>query len=811
MAGRGLSVGARRRRPWRLPVVAAAAVLAACWLPAGQVHAQSVGSNMLGNPPANPRGQMLLEADHLVYDNDAQTVSAVGNVRVAYNGYTMIAQRVTYSRASGRMIAQGNVEIIEPNGSHIFADEIDVTDDFRDGFVSSLHMEAADNTRFAAESAERHEGEIAVFVNGVYTACEPCKEDPTKPPLWQIRANRVIVNNRTRMVEYEGASFELYGQPIAYLPRFAHADPAIRRKSGFLVPTVSYSETTGIGIRNSYFWAMAPNYDVTLSGTYYSNQGFLTEAEWRHRTHNGEYSLRIAGIDQKNPDDFKRAHIDSRVEERGALMSNGLFQLNPRWRFGWNLLVQTDENFAQTYNLTGYNGRDITNQVFLTGLDGKNYFDLRAQKFLIQNSAFDQNRYYPFTALPTPAANLLTRSFSEKLQDQQGHALPVFDLNRVSDEPVWGGEVALNVNVRNNYRHDWQIANYDAVTGKAPTERFHGIEGNNGRASVEAEWKRSEIYSGAVVTASLSGQADGIWLNTDDLASPTNPLTTNDSLWRAMPAGMLEIRYPLVANDGYATHMFEPIAQVVVRPNETQIGKFPNEDAQSLVFDTTNLFERNKFSGYDRVEGGTRANVGFRYSASFDNGASINITAGQSYQLHGRNSFATPDLVNAGLDSGLETDRSDYVASASLNNGQGLTVGIGGRFDEKDVTLRRGDLSASYASRDYSLSGSYVFIEAQPNYSAPDDRHEVNGAASVRLTENWRTFGSFAMDLEYGTVYRQGIGLAYDDSCFSFSVAYYENENRYTGLATDSLLVFRLGLRTIGDYSYSYKLDDSTR
>jgi LPS-assembly protein len=273
---------------------------------------------------------------------------------------------------------------------------------------------------------------------------------------------------------------------------------------------------------------------------------------------------------------------------------------------------------------------------------------------------------------------------------------------------------------------------------------------------------------------------------------------------------MLEIRYPLVAHDGFATHLFEPIAQVIARPNETQIGKFPNEDAQSFVFDTTNLFERNKFSGYDRVEGGTRANIGFRYSASYNNGASLNVVAGQSYQLHGKNSFATPDLVNAGLDSGLETARSDYVTSANVDTGHGLTFGVGGRFDEKNLELRRGNVTAGYASPTYTMAGSYVFIDAQPNYSASDDRQEVNGSASVKFAENWQAFGSFATDLEYGTMYSLGIGIAYDDSCFSFSVAYYENENRYTGLASGNSLMFHLGLRTIGDYRYKYKLDDAT-
>ncbi|WP_164066471.1 LPS assembly protein LptD, partial [Serratia marcescens] len=81
----------------------------------------------------------------------------------------------------------------------------------------------------------------------------------------------------------------------------------------------------------------------------------------------------------------------------------------------------------------------------------------------------------------------------------------------------------------------------------------------------------------------------------------------------------------------WGTQTIEPVAQVIVRPNEQYIGKLPNEDAQSLVFDETNLFNVNKFSGWDRTEGGGRANVGIRGTTQFDRGGFVNFAFGQSY------------------------------------------------------------------------------------------------------------------------------------------------------------------------------------
>ena len=135
---------------------------------------------------------MLLEADELIYDRDGSTISAAGGVRIEYDGNQLVAKKVTYNQKTGRLLAEGNVEIIQPDGNRIYADKIDITDDFKDGFVNALRVETTDNTRFAAESAERVAGEVTTFNQGVYTACEPCKDNPEKPPFWQIKSRKII-------------------------------------------------------------------------------------------------------------------------------------------------------------------------------------------------------------------------------------------------------------------------------------------------------------------------------------------------------------------------------------------------------------------------------------------------------------------------------------------------------------------------------------------------------------------------------------------------------------------------------------------
>ncbi len=115
-------------------------------------------------------------------------------------------------------------------------------------------------------------------------------------------------------------------------------------------------------------------------------------------------------------------------------------------------------------------------------------------------------------------------------------------------------------------------------------------------------------------------------------------------------------RFPFVASLGTSgTQVLEPIAQIIARPERDAHRQLPNEDAQSLVFDDTSIFDWDKFSGYDRAEGGVRANVGAQYTLTGADGFYANALVGQSFQLAGRNSFRQGDLVNAGRDSGLES------------------------------------------------------------------------------------------------------------------------------------------------------------
>jgi len=734
-----------------------------------------------------PNEKMLVESDQLVYDYDHNTVAAVGNVKIYYAGYTLEAEKVSYNKGNGRLIATGNVKLVDPSGATFYSDYFDITDDFREGFVQSLRVDTAERTHFAAERAERSGGDTTTFINGTYTACEPCAEHPERPVLWNVKAAKIVVNQKEHMVYFTDARMEFFGLPIAYLPYFAIADASVKRKSGFLTPSVGYSGRLGAFGSLPYYWALAPNYDITITPTVFSRQGLLLNGEFGHRLANGQYTVSAAGIYQLDPGRFDPGSPSDR-RLRGGINTTGEFALNQDWTLGWSGTLSSDRAFTRDYDVLNKDTSETTSTIHLTGLRDRNFFEARASYFQV---------------LTDPAsAPLLDPGLYD--QGRQGFVAPVIDYHRVSDDAFLGGELSYTSNIANVVR-----AENDPFT-IGPTF-FHGTAGDTVRLTKEVDWQRRIIGPmGQVITPFASLRGDAFFMDGVTAA----PLTSSTTAFRFMPAVGVEWSLPILVTAGGSTHIIEPMAQIIARPDEMAAGTLPNNDAQSLVFDVSSLFDRDKFSGYDRVEGGTRANLGVRYTGSFANGASIQGTFGQSIQLAGTNPYANDPVANVGAYSGLGMIRAEMGeyprAVAAFELARKYNPHISGiedeieRFDNKTFDINRGEVQATTAFGPVTASASYLYLRNNPNSGVTAPASVVRGAASVNLAENWRAFGTMTYDFTKASVASDSFGVAFDNECLTLSLAYSET---YASDQPSRWLNFRVALRTFGEGNVSGNLN----
>jgi LPS-assembly protein len=767
--------------------------------------------------------RLLLEAKEIVYNNDTNTVSAVGDVEINYQGRTLQADRVTYDRKSGRVFAEGNARMTEANGAVITADKFELSEDFKNGFIDSLRVEQtvvqgsrATKTYFTAPRAERVKGEQLVFERGTYTACEPCREHPERPPLWQVKAARIIHNNEERTIYYENATLELYGYPIAYMPYFWTPDPTVKRKTGFLTPHYIASSSLGTGVAVPFFWAIAPNYDLTIQPTFLSRQGVLGQVEWRHRLLTGSYTIRAAGIFQQDETAFLKPPLGAQDREfRGSLESAGRFHINERWRWGWDVALLSDKWFLANYRIKSESiqtlyFKESISTLYLQGQGDRSWFDARGYYFK-GLSTYDWQKQLPVVH-------------------------PVVDYNKRADGPrPLGGEVSFDLNLTSLTReaaHFSQIPNTNfTLFNQVPAYNYYyetctvfqrgacivrGLPGTFTRLSTQLTWRRNYVDSlGQVWTPFAYARADGFW-NNYSIAGFQNAQITNflgaddDFVGRIMPAVGLEYRYPFFAqSNNWGMHVLEPIAQVVARPNETRIGRLPNEDAQSLVFDDTTLFNWDKFSGYDRVEGGLRGNVGAQYTFTGVNGFYANALIGQSYQLAGRNSYRTGDIVNVGRDSGLESRASDVVTRLLLKPNQNFTFSTRARFDENDFAMHRFETQLTTNWNPViplTTSVTYAKYARQPELGYEHRREGLSTSANVNVTPRWSFGGSLSFDLDRYLTSRENFAAAYTaytaaitaNPLAQVTAPVYRRPSDYTPIATSLNLQYTDECTTFG-------------
>ena len=724
---------------------------------------------------------LLLNGDELTYDTSGNRVTAKGNVELYYNNYSVTADEVTYDQAANTLTAVGNVTIRDPNGQITHADRIELTDDFKEGFVESLSVVGTDDTRIAARRAIRRDGNVTEFTDGRYT---PCKSNPGMPPIWCISAARIIHDQKAATLTYQDAQFEFLGVPVVYLPFFEHPDPSVKRRSGFLLPSVGTSSTLGISVETPYYYALSPQYDFLFSPEYLSKQGVLWQGEWRHRIANGEYNVKFAAIDQ----DF--TNLPSTIANRqvydgwrGSLQSKGLFSLSSWWKFGWDVTVESDDTFRRFYKLDNVLVTDRVNTVYLEGQSERNYFGMR---------------FYQFGGL------LLTDSATSA-----SRAHPVVDYDYIFADPILGGELAWKNNILSLSR--------DNAVNNIATETYDHVKS-------ELTWRRRLTDPlGITYTPFGNLRGDAYYLN--NVTNPQSGATLRDeTVTRGLATGGVTVSYPWIANGLGASHTIEPIGQVLYSQAKVSQRALPDEDSRSVVFDDTNLFEIQKFSGTDRVETGTRVNAGVQYTFQANSGGYARFLAGQHFQLSGDNAYANPgqvtDLVNGvptnrfvfSPSSGLQNDRSDYVLGAYIAPNSIFRFLSQTRFDEQAFGIRREDLFASVNYGPILASAVYTYAAADPLLGVGTAQSDITGTLALKLTDRWSLLGSMRYDIDAKNILTDSLALKYADDCFVLTTTYQETfiTNAALGLNNDRSVMVRFELKNLGGLNYKTSVLDHT-
>ena len=687
----------------------------------------------LGAAGAQENLPATLIADQVSYDRETRRLTATGEVEVLYQGRVLKAREIVYDEAAGQIRATGPITLSDPERGVLLAGDAALTPDIRDGLIESAQVLIGQQLQIAAAEARRAEGRYTTLYRTVASTCRICEGSST--PTWSLRASRVIQDELARRIYFENATLQLFGWPVAWLPRMSVPDPSLSRASGVLVPEAEHSDIYGFGLKVPYYRVLGPTSDTTVTPFLTSTGAKLLEGEYRQRFDNGGFDFNgVFAFDDGMGGEFGR----------GAAFATGAFALDdfglgPGFTTDFNLAVASDDAFLQQFD---YSDADLlTSYARVTRTRPEDYFELGSI------------------------------AFQSLREDQASGTLPVVPLDflyrALVTPPGIGGELGVTTQGLGILRADGQ----DVM-----------------RLGGDVDWRRNwTLPQGILATAgALAGfDAYRVW---DD------PTTPDTGMFRADPNVNVELRWPFArvaqSGAGVVSHVIEPVAQVIY---SRTIGEddVPNNDSTLVEFDHTNLFAVNRFPGEDRVETGLRANLGVSYTRYDPAGWSLGATLGQVIRAEPDSDFYES--------TGLSGKWSDMIAALQLNIGSELSLVNRAMFDTELEFDRNefwmtyaGDTGGLRASYVYLAEGD------NPYYGPQEETNEVGLDARYRVSPHWELRGLWRYDVVTRENLRAGGGVTYGNECAEFDLSVSRRYTSSTNVPPSTSVGFSLRLAGLG-------------
>ncbi len=526
---------------------------------------------------ASAQGVATLVADTVFIAGGSSTLVAEGNVEVLYDDTRLTASRVTYKQDTDAMTIEGPIAIVTgDNDTIILANAAQIDPTLQNGLLRGARLVLDQQLQIAASQMNRVEGRYTQLYQVAATSCHVCQN---KPPLWSIRASRVIHDEAERQLYFENAQFRIYDVPVLWVPRMRLPDPTLERATGLLIPKLRTTTGLGVGLKLPYFITLGKHRDLTLT-PYFSRETRTLEARYRQAFVRGNIEINGAiSRDSIRPD-----------TNRGYIRANGVFALNRDFRLSFDVTAVSDDGYLLDYD---YSDRDR--------------IDSRIQVDRVRRDEFFEMALIHFESLRSGDNNAILPSVITQL-----------NYDRRLFPRALGGELSLGINAQTLYRYSDTI----------------GDNGRDvGRFGASADWQRQwTLNNGLQITAQGNLAVDHFEVSQD----------TNfpDRATHVTPSATLTLRYPVAKTTARGVrHVIEPTMQVVW--SDSSNIDAPNEDSTIAKLDEANLFSLSRYPGLDRREHGLRGNIGLTYSRFAPSGWSSTLTLGRVIRDENENEFTS--------------------------------------------------------------------------------------------------------------------------------------------------------------------------
>src|SRR6056297_3855540 len=303
--------------------------------------AQSAAPQSTNTAATAEQQPAILVADDVQITADDKLV-ARGNVEAMFEGRRLRARSITYDSKSEKLSIEGPMTLRDGETTVILADQAELDRDMANGLSTGARIVMDTQVQLAANAMARIDGRYSQLYKVAVTSCRVCETG--QPPLWQIRARRVVHDQEERQLYFDDAQLRVLDIPIVYLPRLRLPDPTLERATGFLVPSLHNSSLLGFGVRVPYFIRIGDHRDLTIT-PYIATETRTLELRYRQAFRNGRIEFNAALSNDDIGTDSNRAYI----------FGNGEFNLRDDFVLRFDVEAVSDDTYLLDY---GYSAKD---------------------------------------------------------------------------------------------------------------------------------------------------------------------------------------------------------------------------------------------------------------------------------------------------------------------------------------------------------------------------------------------------------------------------------------------------------------------
>jgi LPS-assembly protein len=322
------------------------------------------------------KNKIKIKFDEAIFNENNETIEAYGNVEIKeINGdYEIKSNKIFYDKKKNIIRSDVRSKIFDKYGNTYLVDNIlynineklikienlEFIDKYNNSIVSSiafinttknklLSKDANINLDKGISSKENEprlkanslviEDDIMIAKKSTFTSCKKRKGCPP----WQIGAEEIKHDKINKTIYYNNAYLEIYGKPLFYFPKFFHPDPSVKRKSGFLTPSVQSSSSIGDFISTPYFLAISNNKDATFSPRFFSEERFLLQTEYREVNQNSNHFVDLSFFSDSGKD--TKSHFFYNYD-KDLKLDNFLYS-----KINLKIENTSNDNYLETQNL----------------------------------------------------------------------------------------------------------------------------------------------------------------------------------------------------------------------------------------------------------------------------------------------------------------------------------------------------------------------------------------------------------------------------------------------------------------------------